>query len=385
MLAALALVCGIWSVAFSFAQAIGKERPDVAHRLAPWDGRLTALAATAMVGPEAGAADRRRADALAREALMRDATAVNAASTLGVNADMRGDPVRSRQAFLYALTLTRRDAATALWVIEDAVKRGDVPAALRGYDVALRVKPVLSDLLYPVLTAASTDPVIRAALIRTLAARPMWTESFVSYAASNSPDWNATSSLLLGLQRAGVTVPAGAQASVVNGLIAQGRMGRAWEYYASIRSGVRRDRSRDPGFDAGGTTPSQFDWEPINEGVTTAIANGAFDFAAPPSVGGPLLQQMQLLPPGRYRLLGRSQGIEQEAASRPYWTLRCADRRELGRIDIPNSQSDGGRFAGTFVVPANCPVQLLLLVARPTDTVAGLSGQVDRTQLLPLR
>ena len=43
-----------------------------------------------------------------------------------------------------------------------------------------------------------------------------------------------------------------------------------------------------------------------------------------------------------------------------------------------------GMFVGRFTVPADCAAQLLSLVVRPSDAIAGASGQIDRVQLAPL-
>jgi hypothetical protein len=92
---------------------------------------------------------------------------------------------------------------------------------------------------------------------------------------------------------------------------------------------------------------------------------------------------MQVLPPGDYRLEGHASGIEQPESSAPYWLLSCSDGRELGRVVVHNATRDGGHFAGRFNVPAGCPSQFLTLVARPSDLVSGLSGQIDQVQLSP--
>src|SRR3546814_18949884 len=74
--------------------------------------------------------------------------------------------------------------------------------------------------------------------------------------------------------------------------------------------------------------------------------------------GGPLLQQLQILPPGDYMLEGHSFGIEQPKRSRPYWILRCQAGGEIARVDVPNPSQAGGRFQGTVSIPANCPEQI---------------------------
>jgi hypothetical protein len=386
-LAALVAVLGYFCVTFSMAQVVAATDPALAHRLAPYDGRITARLAASLVEGEASPADRARADELARLALRQDPTAVLAVSTLGINAETRGDGDTARRLFAYAFKLSRRDLVTQLWSIEDAVTRGDIAGAVRHYDIALRTRPDLAQLLFPVLASASSDPAIRVPLVRTLATKPNWGEGFINYISGNGPDVGATAQLFVDLRRAGVVVPLTAQASAVNALLAAGRFEEAWRYYTSIRPGSDRRRSRDPRFTAELEAPSHLDWTPVNEsGVVTSAQDGAFDFTVPASVGGPLLQQVQLLPPGTYRIAGRSSGIEQEDSRRPYWTLQCrADGRELGRVVLPNSGQASGRFLGMFTVPAGCPVQTLLLMARPVDAVSGLAGRLEQVELVPAR
>lgn len=384
-LAAVALVLGYYGVTFSLAQVMVKQDPALAYRLAPYDGRITAAYATSLAGPDATAKDRARADVLAKRALQQDPTAVSAAATLGVNASIRGDQAAARRYFTYAQKLSRRDLRTQLFMIEDAVQRNDIPGALHQYDITLRVFPNMGEMLYPVLASASSDPAIRRELVKMLAGKPAWSESFVNFIAGSGPDPKSTAALFLDLRRAGVAMPETARVGAVNALMAAKQFGAAWSYYAAIRPGADRRRSRDPRFAANLETPSQLDWTPINDGsgLTTSIQSGIFDFAAPASVGGPMLQQVQLLPPGTYRLSGHSIGIEQAAGALPYWTLRCQNGRELGRVEVPNSGVANGHFAGTFSVPADCPVQTLVLTARTSDAVSGLSGQFDRVELVP--
>lgn len=385
VLAALAVVLGYYGVTFSIAQALVDRNPSLAYRLAPYDGRITAAYATSLAGEDATPEDRTRADELGKRALRQDSTAVAAAVTLGVNADVRGDKAAARRYFTYAQSLSRRDLRTQLWMIEYAVARGDVPAALHQYDITLRVFPDLEKLLYPVLASASGDPAIRSELAKTLVGKPLWGESFINFVAGHGPDPRSTAALFVELRRAGATVPASARAGVIDALIAKGQTDAAWSYYAAVRAGVDRRRSRDPRFAAGIEPPSRFDWVPLSNGALTAgIQGGLFDFAAPASVGGPMLQQLQLFPSGRYRLIGHSTGIEQTEDASPYWMLKCQDGRELGRVNVPNSTTAGGVFTGMFSVPAGCPVQMLVLTARPSDAVAGLSGQFDRIELAPV-
>lgn len=389
-LAAAAVVASYFSVAHTLAQVLVKSNAAAAHRIAPWDGRITAAFAASLTGPQATSADRQRADALARQALQQDPTAVVAVSTLGIDAQFRNDVAGARRIFAYSERLSRRDLQTQLWNIEAAVSRGDIRGALHHYDIALRAKGQSWDLLFPILTSASADAEVRGPLIETLARKPLWADSFVSYVTANPPDARTTSALFLELGRAGVPVPVNAHAVAINALLVDGLPDEAWRHYAAIHRDADQHRSRDPRFGGAGDRPTPFDWVPVNDGgVSTSIQRGErdgfFDFAAPASTGGPMLQQVQMLPPGTYRLSGHSSGIEQASVSLPYWRLLCrSDGRELARVPMPNSAQSGGNFAGDMSVPAGCPVQVLEFVARASDAVTGMNGQLDRVQLAPV-
>lgn len=363
--------------------------PGRAHVLAPYDGRITAALAASRFAADPSSGQNGEAARLAERALRQDATAVRAVVTLGLQAQVRGDLATARRIFAYAQKLSRRDLQTQLWAVEDAVQRGDIDGALRHYDIALRTSKSAPDLLFPVLSAAISDEKVRAGLVALLAERPPWESAFVGFAADKGSDPRAIGAFLIDLRRAGVPVPAGAMAAAVDKLFTQGAFDAAWRFYSAMRPQADRRRSRDPRFNVELSAPSLFDWVLIsNEGVSGSIqrgaAGGVFDFAVPPAIGGVLLQQRQLLPPGRYRLEGRGIGIEQPPRSRPYWTLTCPDGRELGRIEMPNSSQGDGVFTGYLIVPVECQVQTLSLVARSTDVADGVSGQIEHVQLTPV-
>lgn len=379
---------GYLSVTQSLAAALPNSEAERAHHLAPGNSAISADLARRLSGPEATGEDRARADDLARAALLNDPTAVGAVAALGLNALMRDDLASARRIFVYSQHLSRRDLSTQLWAIEDAVSRGDIPQALKYYDIALRTKRSAPEVLYPVLAAAVTDPAIRQGLAETLSKGPPWAQSFIDHAAGNSPDPQATASLLTELTRARVPVSDEASARAIVGLIAKGKLDSAWSFYASVRKDADRRMSRDPRFMAALEVPSVLDWTPASSpGIATSIQRGTdagvFDFAAQPTVGGPLLRQLQMLPPGNYELVGHSIGIDQPVNSLPYWTLSCREGRELGRVAVRNSTEAQGSFTGHFSVPVDCPVQELALVARPSNQMMGVAGQIDQITLRP--
>lgn len=389
VLAVMAAGLGTASIAHSLAYMIRGSDPGQAHRLAGWDGRITALLSEQLSGPEASTPDRERSNDLARLALRQDPTAVAAVATLGINAQLRGDIPSARRIFAYSQRLSRRDLRTQLWAIEDAVARGDVPTVIRDYDIALRTSWVASNLLFPVLASAIKEPEIRKQLVATMANRPIWNDAFLGYVASNGPDARAAASFFQALHRRGIAPPSSTIPSLVGRLLGENSLEDAWRLYATMVPGADRRISRDPNFTANPALPTPFDWQPIDDGsVSTSIQRGerkgVFDFAVPSNLGGPLLQQTQLLPPGEYVVEGHSMGINQANAALPYWTLICTTGRELGRVVVLNSRVAKGRFTGRFVVPAGCPIQQLQFVARASNDPSGVTGQIDEVRLRPL-
>lgn len=389
LLAATAATLGYYSISYSLAATL-KAKPELAHALGPSDGRITARLAQRLLTSRPNATDHPHAERQARLALNQDPTAVPAVTTLGLAAQLKGDVQKARHLFGYAQKLSRRDLETHLWAIEDAVSRDDISGALRHYDMALRTSRNAPDVLFPVLASAIGDPAIRSALIKTMANKPLWSASFIDFSVGHSPGPLATAQFFAGLRRVGVPVVDEASAMAVSGLLAGNRFDEAWSYYRSIRPGADRRMSRDRHFMAQISYPAPFDWTLINDaGISTSIqqgqSSGIFDFSVSASLGGTVLQQMQMLLPGSYRLEGHSTGIEQPERSRPYWVLSCADGREFGRVRMRNSSQANGAFGGELSVPSGCPLQMLSLVVPSSDSVSAITGQIDDIRLYPVR
>lgn len=391
--AALALgaaALGYSSVTHSMAYAMRAGATELAHALAPNDGRITALLSEQLSGPQASATDREHADVMAREALRQEPTAVPAVATLGINAQIRGDTAAARRIFAHSNALSRRDVRTRLWAIEDAVSRQDIPATLRNYDIALRTSRLMPDVLFPVLAGAIGDANIRTGLVSILATRPLWAPQWIVYISGNGPDARTAAALFGALDQAKVPIPYDARSALLRRMVGQGLVEQAWTFYAASTRNADRRMSRDPYFQVDHAVPSPFDWTAIQDnGMSSSIQRGQnggiFDFAASAGMGGPMLVQMQVLPPGRYLIEGRSTGIEPSEPARPYWRLACANGRELGSVDIPADPATQGRFRGYFDVPLGCPAQYLTLMARGSSQVGGIAGQITQAILHPAK
>lgn len=383
-------VLGYVGTASSLALVITKADPAQAYVMAPDNGVILADYAQSEFVRAPSKENNSLSASLARRALLSDPTAADALTVLGFQAQLRGEAVRADRIFSYSTALTRRELRPRLWAIEQAVERGDIVGALRNYDIALRTSRDASELLYPTLASAMSEPRIRAALLPILDSNPIWKDGFVAYAADSGTEPEGAIALFQEGRSIGLEPTDASRVNLVNTLFAQNKYNEAWAYYGTFRAGARRDRSRDPAFSLAEPRRAIFDWQPgadtrLSAAILRNGSSGLLDFSVPPSVGGILVSQTQLLPAGPYRLEGRSRGVDQPARSRPYWSLVCRDGRELGRVTLPNSAINDGRFAGRFVVPEGCQSQTLSLIARSTDDIMGISGQIESASLVSER
>lgn len=382
------LVTGYVGVTQSLAEITKKSDPFRAHSMMASDGRITAYAAERSLRDRPSGNSNSLSAKLARLAVRQDATAVPAFVVLASQAQIRGEIKAARRLFDYAEALSRRNLPTQLWAIEDAVSRGKIPEALRHYDIALRTSRDASKILYPVLASALAEPAIRSNLTATMAKKPIWGPSFIAYSLDGNVDPRHIAKLFYGMRAAGVTVTPEASSSLVDRLLLISAPNDAWRYYSSLREGVVPDRSRDPSFSTNVISSSRFDWLPTDrDGVSVSIQrsdhNGVVDYSVPTGNGGILLQQLQMLPPGKYRLAGTGSGIDQPETSMPYWALTCQGGQEVGRVMLRRSKQDMSNFSGQFDVPSNCSIQILAFVARPSDNFGGIEGRISRVELRP--
>lgn len=383
-----AATLGLVSVADSFARLVEGVDPARAAVLSPGNGTILAASAQqafTMAPSEAADSEAARRASLA---LREDPTAVDALNVLGLQAQLRGETERAREIFQYSLRLSRRELRPQIWAIEEAVNRGDIAAALRSYDIALRTSREAPNLLMPNLVAALAEPKVRAGLLPIMASDPVWTQSFLHRVATSGIAPAAGVAFFREGEAVDLPVSDDLRAALVNALLTQGDSQAAWSYYSEFRPGAARNRSRDPDFALNAVIRAVFDWMPSTQsGISAAILQegegGVLDFSLPPGTGGTLVQQTQMLRPGTYRISGRSRGIEQSERSLPYWALLCQDGRELGRVAVPNSNLANGVFEGQVNVPGDCAVQILSLVARASDDITGVSGQIERAMLVP--
>lgn len=381
------LILGFASVFMTLANVVADVDAGWALALAPGDGQITAAAAAQSFQLDNDPAVDARSENLARRAIQQDPTAVAALSVLALRAQLRGDDAQARELFSYSHLLSRRELKTQIWVIEEAVARGDIQRALEQYDLALSTSRSARDILFPVLASALVEPAVRTPLIQVMM-DAAWTPAFLRYAAANAGEPQAVITFFLDGSRYGLPVTDAHRSRLTDALVADGETEAAWRFFQTFRKDASRHRSRNPDFAATIDAPAVFDWTTHSpRGLSSSIQRGndgsVFHFSASSGAGGVVLRQNQVLPAGEYLLESTSQGIEQPEYSRPYWTLICVDGQNLGRAILPNSGREWASLTGRFTVPSDCPFQTLALVVRGSDAITGIEGQIDTALLIP--
>lgn len=373
--AVIVIAAALWfALAVTVAQVFAERAPEKALGWGLGDARAEAGIAAGLLGQGVSAKQVRGARERAEQSILRDATAVRAASILGLIADLSGSSQNANRLFLYAESLSRRDLPTQFWLIEAHVKRDDVPGALRHYDRALRTSRRSRDVLIPILVNAAADPAVIRPLAGLVAVRPPWWQDFIPHLiqGSASPDAIAT---LVGAVRLDLNqeFEAGNLQFAMTKLAGLGAFDQAYGLYRAARPGAGKpDGIRNGDFaQEGGIAP--FDWSYVDEFNFGAYrqardsgGNIALFLTSGEGRGGEVARQLLLLTPGRHRLQAEIGDIAGDPISRPSIRLSCSGKVPLSVLDwrLPPAPERGAKVVQEFEVPAKgCGGQLLSIHA----------------------
>lgn len=371
---ALALGATIAATQNAIVQVFGATAPALVLRLSPYNVRATrrqfdldVLANGTGLPSDPIAAARQTRAVLAREPLNAEIVRM-----LAMSADRAHQATIAPMMHL-AERISRRDLLNQLWLVEDAVSRGDVAGALVHYDRALSVHPEAGAQLFPILTAALAHPDIRQALIPYLRADRPWAVSFLVHAAQHSDDPTrvAQTYLLYGGQRAA------AKHRALGPLI----LGRlvALRHYPTAFAFARQLAPNPAALARIGFSRATFD-QRFSPFVWTIDPSVDADIAYDPQQGVAIelgsakrvvaLSRDIMLASGRWRF---SQMVDYATlAGRPLlsWSATCLGAAEKQIWSYEANQVEPSRSASApLIVPAQCgPVRLELSVgSSPAD------------------
>jgi hypothetical protein len=353
-----------------------ENRRGHALDLAPDDPRALAGAADDALAGLKSPADAPHVEDLARCALLKGPTQVDALRDLGLAADLRGDKARAHDLIDLAARRSPLDAPSHLWRLKERLLAGDNAGALEDADDLLRHDPDrLAALMPALLYAARSGP---GPLIARLETNPPWRHDFLIRLATDS------------------SAPA-LQAAIMQALVQSRDAPREDEVGAYLNHRVMVDHAYQGAY---------LDWlqllPPAALAKAALVYDGAFEglpgakpfnWALASGVGGEaeiapapagatghaldvhydgyanfaLATQLLALAPGAYHLTGLTH-TSGDAAGALAWTVACAEGPPL--TPTPTSTPvapDGWRaFEIAFTVPASgCEGQWMNLTPQP--------------------
>lgn len=369
----------------SFIHAVAnitwQQNPDMALRFLPDHPLALSRKADEMFAEKQDPATLAKVEAMAKQSLRGGALNPVAIRLLGYVADVRGDQKRARELMLLSQKVSRRDFGTQLWLIEDAVARGDKKQALYHYDIALRTTPSSFPILLPTLVGALDDPDVRAGLAPYVRQKPEWLVNFLSEAINTMDN---PANLAETLIRSGGLPDREDYRNLSNALLVQlaskNRFAAFRQYYLSLKD------NQGSTFETASLSKNTVNLQYPAAGwqlVDSAAIGGAFSQAgkdgrhslaafAGSGERGELMRKYLFLKPGDYSFAARYSAQETAPDSEVRWDLQClsaAGNVAKWFVATPVRQ---GSFSSTqdFSIGADCPNQVLAF------QVAGGSGQL---------
>jgi hypothetical protein len=375
----------IWLAWLSFVHAVAnvtwQQNPDLALSYVPDHPLALSRKADELFAEKQDAATLAKVEKMAKESLRGGALNPVAIRLLGYVADARGDGKRARELMLLSHRVSRRDFGTQLWLIEDAVARGDKKRALYHYDIAMRTTPSSHELLFSTLLGALGDPEVRRYLAPHIAKNPQWLPSFLSYAISNSENPANLADVLVKAGRLpDEDVYRNLSNALLEQLIAKNRLAAYQRYYLSLR-GTRAETLRLAAMTTATVNlpyPAAswrlVDHPAIGGQFVPSGENGRFMLSAFAGSGerGELMRKVLKLSPGNYRFAARYRVDETAPDANIGWSLLCLPSASPTARWTTDSPVRAGQSQSVqdFAIGSDCPFQILQL------NVAGGSGQL---------
>ena len=369
----------------SFIHAVAnvtwQQNPDMALRFVPDHPLALSRKADELFASKQDPATLAKVEAMAKESVRGGALNPVAIRLLGYVADARGDQNKARELMLLSQKVSRRDFGTQLWLIEDAVARGDKKQALYHYDIAMRTTPSSRLILFPTLVGALSDPEVRKGLAPYLRSEPNWLGSLLSEAIATSENPANVADLLV---RAGPLSDTEVNRNIANTLLAtlaaKSKFPAFRQYYASLPDS--REAALVSVSLSNSTVGLRYpvagwqlvDHPAIGGAFSSPDKAGRYSLSAFAGSGerGELMRKYLFLKPGNYRFAASYDAAEGAADGEIRWDLQCLSAAGNTSAWFTALPIVKGKTATVkdFTLGSDCANQLLML------QVAGGSGQL---------
>jgi len=298
-----------------------------------------------------------------------------ALSLLGLIAERKGDGQAAETLMRIAGARTWRDETTQAWLYDHYVRRGDYAEALPHVDAILRVEPESQERLFPVLASLTVKPEAFKALTDFLATSPPWRSWFLSELSAKLANKSRLIELYAALEKTENPPTKDDLVPYLNRLVDEGDYAQAYQLWRA---------TLPPGLRTLDTHPFNRDFELPLDGlpfnwVLTEASGADIQIVPSPDAGRKRamriqfsgsrvafanVNQLMLLPPGKYKLSGRVKAEDLQTSRGLWWRVYCADDPDnvLAHTEPVSGTLPWTDFTVDFEVPAeDCEAQWLQL------------------------
>ncbi len=369
------------SAAHAIANIAWQQNPDLALRFVPDHPLALSLKADIQFMESQSPESLAKVEKWSKQSLRGQPLNAVAVRLLGYVADARGDNKKARELMLLAHKISRRDFGTQLWLIEDAVSRGDKQQALYHYDIAMRTTASSHQILFPTLVGALSDIEVRKGLAPYIRQRPNWLPAFLNEAISTAENPANVADTLV---KAGPFPDTKDYHNISNNLLAQlaakSKFLAFRQYYLSLPESVD-DTLQSAALNRATVNlrHNAAGWQLMdNPAIGGAFSNidraGRYSLSAFAGSGerGELMRKYLFLKPGSYRFAANYDAAEGADNAEIRWDLQCLSAKGNSSAWFAATPVRKGRSATAqeFEIGSNCANQMLML------QLAGGSSQI---------
>lgn len=373
------------SFAVTAAQIVRNKLPEQALLLNPFDSLAPALAVERKMTRNYRALSTPAVKELLYDAVTRQPLNSRAVRLLGYVEDVRGNRAAASKVLKLAESLSRRDAGTQLWLLEDAVRGNDVPAVLAHYDRMLRTSNDSRNVLFPILTSALSNAEVRASFAKFIRNPPPWLSTYLSYAILEGRDPASIADAIAvagGLPRTLQFQLLSSQ--LLDRLVSASQFSRARQYYLSL-PGREATALQSVGLTEASVDTSfgPIAWQPTVSGSSGAelAAHGRqlyFRIYGASGERTSVARKMLMLLPGKYAFSFSTFSTESDSDSAIGVVVGC----KAGTVDTILLDSRVALGSGrrkhqvAFTVPSACEAQFVTFQAIGGLGEAGIDAEV---------
>lgn len=354
------------SIGVTLNFTVAERYPDLVHEWWP-DGVTPKVVSAGRVlsSPSSSAAGVAQAQGSLRTAALREPVSSYALGMLGAVADFKKNKTQARAFFQLSEAMSRRNLLTEMWLIEDAVSRGDVSEALSHYNRAMLVSYKSWETLLPILVSAVSEPDVFANLLPMLAQKPLWWRAYVNEMIAHGKDPAVMSTVVLAL-KLDLTNPEqkALVERVLNRMLALHDEKRALQTANDLEGRLGAYRAiQDGEFDqAPGLLPFAW-WLSQDSNIQAYRGNvpsggEGLWLETHEDTGGIMAKQLIGLEPGHYFFSGIVGGQTSDVVNHIVIELNCGQGGRLRDFNLPSAEKTGQSFQFEFDVPPDsCPTQ----------------------------